>query len=272
MQLITITTDLGYRDPYLAMVKGLLYNKQPECTIVDLACNVNRHAHTEGAFALKSALPYFANETIHLFAVKNVSSMSTRADIGLDNKRYLITKYNYQYIISPDNGLFTLMDKNFDEPVYQIYFENEQQHAFYLRDVFVEVALKILADKPLEEFSLLTNDYCRSINFESYTTPSNLQGKVIYEDDFGNLITSITQQEFDNKVGNKRFTIDLPSGTIDKISNTYDDVNHGNVICFFNSMGLLEIALNGLSATKIVLSKSLFEKYHIDKIIIEVYD
>jgi hypothetical protein len=37
-------------------------------------------------------------------------------------------------------------------------------------------------------------------------------------------------------------------------------------------MNLLEIALNGLSATKIVLSKSLFEKYHIDKIIIEVYD
>ena len=272
MQLITITTDLGYRDPYLAMVKGLLYSKQPDCKIVDLACDVNRHAHTEGAFALKSALPYFTENTIHLFAVKNVSSMSTRADIGIDNKRYLITKYNNQFIVSPDNGLFTLIDKHFDEPVYQIYFEHEHQHAFYLRDVFVDVALKLLANKQLEEFSLLTNDYCRSIHFESYTTPSNLQGKVIYEDDFGNLITSITKQEFENKIGNKRFSIDLPSGTIDKISNTYDDVNHGEVICFFNSMNLLEIALNGLSATKIVLSKSLFEKYHIDKIIIEVYD
>ena len=59
MSIITITTDLGYRDPYLAMVKGIIYSKQPNAKIVDLACEVNMHAHNEGAFALKSALPYF---------------------------------------------------------------------------------------------------------------------------------------------------------------------------------------------------------------------
>jgi S-adenosylmethionine hydrolase len=69
MSIITITTDLGYRDPYLAMVKGVLYSKQPNAHIVDLACDVNSHAHNEGAFALKSALPYFPENTIHLFAI-----------------------------------------------------------------------------------------------------------------------------------------------------------------------------------------------------------
>lgn len=272
MQLITITTDLGYRDPYLAMVKGLIYSKQPNCKIVDLACDVKQHAHGEGAFALKSALPYFPENTIHLFAIKSLSSNATNAHLGLDNKRYLITKYNKQYIISPDNGLFTLIDKGFNEPVYQLYFENEHQHPFYLRDIFVDVALKLLSNLELKEFSLPTEDYCKSYNFESFATPSNLQGKVLYEDDFGNLITSITKQEFETHVGNKRFSIELPSSRVEKIYDTYDDVKHGDVVCFFNSMNLLEIALNGQSATKIVISKTLFEKYHIDKIIIDIYD
>ena len=69
MSIITITTDLGYRDPYLAMVKGMLYCKQPNAQIVDLACDVNPHAHNEGAFALRSALPYFPEDTIHLLHV-----------------------------------------------------------------------------------------------------------------------------------------------------------------------------------------------------------
>ena len=123
----------------------------------------------------------------------------------------------------------------------------------------------------IKEFSLPTEDYCKSYNFESFTTPSNLQGKVLYEDDFGNLITSITKKEFEKAVGNKRFSIELPSSRIEKIYDTYDDVKHGDVVCFFNSMNLLEIALNGQSATKIVISKTVFEKYNIDKIIIEIY-
>jgi len=272
MQIITITTDLGYRDPYLAMVKGLIYSKQPNCKIVDLACDVNQHAHKEGAFSLKAALPYFQENTIHLFAIKSLSSASNNSNLGLDNKRYLITKYKNQFIIGPDNGLFTLIDKEFNEPVYQLYFEKENQHPFYLRDIFVDIALKIMTNLDIKEFSLPTEDYCKSYNFESFSSPNNLQGKVLYEDDFGNLITSITKQEFEKNVGNKRFLIELPSSKINKIYNTYDDVRHGDVVCFFNSMNLLEIALNGQSATKIVVNKALFEKYHIDKIIIEIYD
>jgi S-adenosylmethionine hydrolase len=272
MSIITITTDLGYRDPYLAMVKGLIYQKQPTAKIIDLACSVNKHAHGEGAFALKSSLPYFSENTIHLFAIKYLNSSDTRDNLAIDNTRYLLTKYKGQYIICPDNGALTLIDKEFDEPVYQLYFENEKQHSFYLRDIFVDVANKIINQIPLDEFSTETKDYCKLFAFESFSTPSNLQGTVLYEDDFGNLITSITKEEFDRVVGKKRFSIPLPSGDIKEIYNTYDDVKIGDVVCFFNSMHLLEIALLGQSATKIALKRHVLTKYKIDKIIIEIYD
>jgi S-adenosylmethionine hydrolase len=53
MSIITITTDLGYRDPYLAMVKGMYYilNNQM-LRIVDLACDVNPHMHITKALLL----------------------------------------------------------------------------------------------------------------------------------------------------------------------------------------------------------------------------
>lgn len=272
MSIITITTDLGYRDPYLAMVKGILYSKQPNAKIVDLACDVNVHAHNEGAFALKSALPYFPENTIHLFAIKYLNSSENTKELSVDNTRYLLAKYKGQYIICPDNGVLTLIDKTFDEPVYQLYFETEQLHSFYLRDIFAEIASKIINEVPLEDFCSETQDYCKLYTFESFATPSNLQGNVLYEDDFGNLITSITKQEFEKNVGNKRFSIALPSYNITKVHNTYDDVKIGDVVCFFNSMNFLEISSLGQSATKIVIKRNVLSKYKIDRIIVEIYD
>lgn len=270
MSIITITTDLGYRDPYLAMVKGILYLKQPNTKIVDVSCEVKQHAHSEGAFALKSVLPYFPENTIHLFAVKYLNSSNTKNNLGIDNTRYLLTNYKGQYIITPDNGLYTLIDKEFSEPVFQIYFDSENQHPFYLRDIFIDSAIKLINNQPIEEFASVTNEYCKLFNLQTTITPSNIQGSVLYEDDFGNLITSITKEEFEKSVGKNRFSINLPSGKIEKINNTYDDVKIGDAVCFFNSMGLLEIANVGQSASKLALNKNVLTKFKIDRIIVDI--
>ncbi len=272
MATITITTDLGYRDPYLAMVKGLLYQQNSNLNIVDVSCNVSKHAHNEAAFALKNSMPYFKNGTIHLFAVKNLNSSTTITDLNIDNSRYLITSYKNQYIICPDNGVLTLIDKEFNEPVYQLYFENQKQHSFYLRDIFVDAATKLNNNIAIKEFAHQTTDYCKLLEFECTTTPTSIQGNVIYEDDFGNLITNITKNSFDTHIGNKRFGISFPGGDITKISNSYDEVKIGDVVCFFNAMNLLEIAALGQSATKIVLNRNVLARYKLDKINIEIYD
>jgi S-adenosylmethionine hydrolase len=141
-----------------------------------------------------------------------------------------------------------------------------------LRDIFTEIASKLVNKIHLEEFCAETQDYCKLYAFESFSTPSNLQGMVLYEDDFGNLITSITKQEFEKQVGNKRFSIALPSYNITKINNTYDDVKIGDVVCFFNSMNLLEISSLGQSATKIVIKRNVLSKYKIERIIVDIYD
>jgi S-adenosyl-L-methionine hydrolase (adenosine-forming) len=272
MRLITITTDLGYRDPYLSMVKGILYNKVKDATVIDLACNIAKHAHSDAAFALKSALPFYPEGTVHLFAVKNNHSSGTKKELMVDNTRYLLTTYKGQYIVCPDNGLFTMMDKGFNDKVYQLYFDSPAQHAFYLRDIFTDVAEKLVSGIAIDEFAHETQDYCRLFQFDAYTTPGNLIGFVVYEDDFGNLVTNISRADFNAAVGNKRFSISLPAGTVTRIYDTYDDVGSGDVVCFFNTLGLLEIATNAQPANKLLKGRAIQEKYRLDKITIDIYD
>ena len=130
-------------------------------------------------------------------------------------------------------------------------------------------------EKLKQEYQNLMEEYTwNDIVYNSKFSFEPVVGNVyhLYEDSFGNLITTITREEFEKNVGNKRFSIALPSGDVTKIYNTYDDVKIGDVVCFFNSMDLLEIALLGQAANKLAIKKSVLSKYKIDRIIVEIYD
>src|SRR6185436_15749833 len=123
MSIVTLTTDLGYRDPYLAIVKATLISQNPGQQIIDLSCEINNNTISDAAFILKNALPYFPENTIHLVAIKFIVDRSSPdKNSNIDNSRYLLTRYKGQYIVCPDNGLLTLLDADFKEPVYQVYY------------------------------------------------------------------------------------------------------------------------------------------------------
>ena len=67
-------------------------------------------------------------------------------------------------------------------------------------------------------------------------------------DDFGNIVTNITRAKFKETVGDREFVITLPGMRINKIHRTYDDVKYGSPLVLFNSLGNLEVAVNGKSA------------------------
>ncbi len=130
MSLVTLTTDLGYRDHYLAIVKAGLLSRVPSLQIIDLSCEIRNNNISDAAFVLKNALPHFPAGSIHLIGIKFAQEKS-RLQNQIDNSRYLLTQYKNQYIITPDNGLFSLVDKEFNEPVYQIYYEGEYKRHFF---------------------------------------------------------------------------------------------------------------------------------------------
>jgi len=248
MSLVTLTTDLGYRDPYLAIVKAKFLANN--INVVDLSCEIKNASVTDVAYVLKLGLANFKENTIHLIGIKSSHKSKNNKQNEADNTRYLISKYKQQYIITPDNGLFTLLDKNYNEPIYQLYYTNQDFNKFYLNDILVDAALHILLTGNVNEISSETKDFYKIYDFEPFLNGTILKGKNIYIDDFGNIVTNITKEIFNEYIGNKPFTIKFPGAKIQKISTNYDDVEFGKALVLFNTLGNLEIALNGASAYK----------------------
>ena len=272
MSIVTLTTDLGYRDPYLAIVKAKLFSTLPEIKIIDLSCDIKDNNISDAAFILKNALPYFPENTIHLMAVKFIiDSGNSNKQNNIDNTRYLVSRYKGQYIVCPDNGLLSLIDSNYNEPVYQLYYDEKIKHHFFLKDIFTDVAVHLSKTNNIVDVAMLTSDYYKAFQFESFVTGNILRGKGIYVDDFGNIITNITETQFNEVIGKKNFSITLPGARINKIVNTYDEVKQGQPLVLFNSFGNLEVAVNGKSALKMLCPRDIGSKFDFN-LLIEFYD
>lgn len=272
MSIVTLTTDLGYRDPYLGIVKAQLISRDPSIQIIDLSCDIKGNNISDAAFVLKNALPYFPENTIHLVAIKFIVDKSgLNKNHGIDNSRYLLTRYQNQYILCPDNGLLTLIDQGFNEPVYQVYYEGDNKHHFFLKDVFVDAALHLAQKKKVEEIASPVADYYRASQFESFVNGNLLRGKGIYVDDFGNIITNITREKFNEVVARRNFTITLPGARISRVYDSYDEVRYGNPLVLFNSFGYLEVAVNGKSAFQMLCPRDVGSTFDFN-LLIEFYD
>jgi S-adenosylmethionine hydrolase len=272
MSIITLTTDLGYRDPYLAIVKARLISSNPAHHIIDLSCDIKDNNISHAAFIVKNSLSYFPEDSIHLVAIKFIVDRSDlNKSSNVDNSRYLITRYKNQFIICPDTGLYTLIDAAFNEPVYQLYYEGENKHHFFLKDVFVDAALHLLQKNKIEDIATLTNDYYKAFQFESFVNGSILRGKGIYVDDFGNIITNITKEKFTEVIGRRNFIITLPGSRITRIHGTYDEVKYGTPLVLFNSFGYLEVAINGKSAFNMLCPRDIGTTFDFN-LLIEFYD
>ncbi|MBX3164051.1 MAG: SAM-dependent chlorinase/fluorinase [Bacteroidetes bacterium] len=272
MSIVTLTTDLGYRDPYLALVKAKLISQTQNVNIVDLSCEIKGNNISHAAYILKNSLPHFPDNSIHLVAVKFLLDRSNQTkNLGIDNTRFLLTKYKNQFIVCPDNGLFTLIDKDFSEQVFEIYYADEKQKHFFLKDVFADVAAHLLKNNKIEDIAKPTADYYKAVAPESYVNGNVLRGKGIYVDDFGNIVCNISKEKFNEVIGKRKFSVHLPGKLLSEIHSTYDEVNFNQPVVIFNSFGYLEVAINGKSAAQMLVKRDIGNNFDFD-IIIEIHD
>ena len=103
--IITLLTDFGTRDPYVAAMKGVILSLRPDAVLVDLTHEVPPQDIVAGAFLLAEATPYFPPGTIHLAVV----------DPGVGTQRRALAAHaREQFWVGPDNGLFHLVFREND--------------------------------------------------------------------------------------------------------------------------------------------------------------
>jgi S-adenosylmethionine hydrolase len=183
---ITLTTDFGTRDGYVAEMKGVMLGLAPAVRLVDVTHEIAPHDVMEGALVLEAVAAAFPPGTVHVAVV----------DPGVGTaRRGLVVAAAGQLFVGPDNGVFTpLLAANGWRAfalAAGVYRRAEVSRTFHGRDVFAPAAAHLVLGVPPERFGPAVTDPVRLPWPRPRSTPRSVHGTVVHVDRFGNLITCI---------------------------------------------------------------------------------
>jgi hypothetical protein len=237
MAIITLTTDLGYKDFYQAALKGSILSQLPNANIVDISHGVSAFNIPQAAFVLKNAFHYFPKFTVHLIGIDSVFN---------EKARYLALKYKDHFFVGSDNGIFSLL---FDEDPSEIVELNIMQDLkflhFPLSDIFTKAATHLAKGGKLKDIGVPVQAVEQKITIQPVIERNIIRGSVIYIDSFQNVITNVTKEIFTHEQNARDFTLFFRrSESITQLSWHYNEVPEGEKLCLFGISNHLEIAIN----------------------------
>jgi S-adenosylmethionine hydrolase len=249
--IITLLTDFGTKDHYVASIKGVILSINPHCLVIDITHQVNPQDIQEGAFILAHAYSYFPKGTIHLSVVD--------PGVGGSRRPILLVTQNYSFV-GPDNGLFTLVAQK--EKVTQVvvlteqrYFLSKVSKTFHGRDLFAPVAAHLsLGIKPAA-FGNEMNAIMK-IGFQKpMLKEGRLLGEILHIDTFGNLVTNIDRETLFRFTKGQALAIRAGGKTISGLKEGYWEGKKGEAIAILGSSGFLEVSVREGNAQKMLKVK-----------------
>ena len=238
--IITLLTDFGLRDPYVAMMKGVILSINPHAHLVDISNQIRAGSIMQAAGMIRETFKYFPDGTVHV-AVVDPGVGGTRRLLGVEAANH--------FFVGPDNGIFWPMIKGFEDPkavhlTETKFFLSKVSRTFHGREIFSPVAAHLSLGVNLEEMGPVLDDPITLEFPEPYEKDEVLYGEIIRVDNFGNLITNISTKELDNFLEKDMPVIELGNLSITELSHTYSDAKEGQPLALINSSDWLEIAVN----------------------------
>lgn len=245
MAIITLTTDFG-EGLYSAQVKGRILRINPNAKIIDIAHNIEKFDILEGAFLVSETSKYFPSRTIHIAVV----------DPGVGGKRKpLIVETERGHFIGPDNGIFTFINplKITEINVSKLYEalgeRQDVSDVFHARDIFGPAAA--LLSRGVTSGNLgRTVEKMERLRLDSPEISSRkVEGRIIYVDSFGNLVTNI---KYDFAMGRK-LAVQVGRRKLQAaFAKAFSDVPEGKAVVLRGSHGFLEVDVNKKDASKVL--------------------
>ena len=244
MQIVTLTSDTGLQDYYVAAMKGAILNQMHQTTIIDISHQIRPFDVANAAFQLRCCYRDFPKGTIHIIGVDSEPILSgDRASFPT------IMLFSGQFFISNDNGFFgCFLDEEQPDELFQFtdILNHPEMVKFPTKNCFIPLAKRIAAGESIGSFANPTTAYKRAFMQKPVIEHLIIRGNVIHIDGYGNLITNISRSDFDRFGEKTPFTIKYLNKEyyIDEINETYNNVTMGERVALFNSSELLEIAIN----------------------------
>lgn len=249
--LITLTTDFGTADPYVAEMKGVLLSEGPaDLRIVDLSHELPPFDVYAAALFLRAAVPRFPPGTIHVVVV----------DPGVGSARApIVVKQGNQLLVGPDNRVFGYLFDGSEE----VYVadparlgERALSATFHGRDLFAPLAARLASGAAPIELGARAESYQHLVFPLVELAGDTLQGRVIHVDHFGNLITNITRSVLLGFLNAGTQGESAPATTVIHVgeqkvrglSTHYAEAKPGELLALIGSNQLLEVAVREGSA------------------------
>ena len=237
MGIITLTTDLGHRDFYQAALKGSIISQFPAVQLIDISHDIPSFDIQHAAYVLKNAYTYFPEKTVHLVGIDSVFNGDTR---------YLALRYNDHFFVGADNGIFSLvLDGPPQEAVELNIIQDLKYLHFPLTDIFSKAACHLAKGGKLTEIGDPVDSVVDRTLVQPVVENDSLRGSVVFIDSFGNVISNISKELFNNVQRGRSFVVYFRRNeTINQMSWHYNEVPEGEKLCLFGISNYLEIAIN----------------------------
>jgi S-adenosylmethionine hydrolase len=247
--IITLLTDFGTRDHYVAAVKGVLLELLPGATVVDVSHEVPPHDVTQAAFLLANCWRDFPSGTVHLAVV----------DPGVGSERHPIAvSADNHYFVGPDNGVFTYIYRESGKWIAREIMPAGPRRrtlsaTFHGRDIFAPAAAALAGDTPFDGMGSVIEKPNMLDLPRVEIEIGKISGAVIHIDRFGNLITNITQAHLVAAgISSGSMTVKLVGREITRSVDHYAEAPPGDVVGLVGSSGYYELAKRDGSAAEAV--------------------
>ena len=263
MAIITLTTDFGEKDHFVGSVKGAIYTEVEDVKIVDISHSISPFHLHEAAYIIQNAYKSFPEGTIHVIGVDS--------ELNPENK-HIALLLDGHYFVCADNGIISLLTAEIrPEKIVEINIHDRVTSNFPVLDVFVKVAGHIARGGTLEVIGKNISEIkeLTAIKPVVNKTETQIIGNIIYVDNYGNVVTNITEKIFDQVGHGREFIIHVRTSKIKKIYKRYSDAinfdlppdkreEDGKKLAIWNSSGYLELAVYKSNASSVGGASSLF--------------
>ena len=235
---ITLLTDFGTFDGYVAAMKGAITNIAPSALVDDASHDIYPGDIAGAAHALRRYWKLYPEGTVHLVVV----------DPGVGStRRAIAVEADGRYLIGPDNGVFTFVltdakHATVIEITNDRYSREHISHTFHGRDVFAPAAAHIAAGTAPRHLGQVITDPVMIAAPPPLVTETAVHGEILNVDRFGNLLTNISADMI-TPGAELEF-----AGEVVRIVGAYSDAEQGETVALINSDGVLEIAIRDANA------------------------
>jgi hypothetical protein len=237
MPIVTLLTDYGTTDSYVAELKAGVLAAAPEAVLVDVTHAVPQGDVRAAAYLLGRTWQRFPLATVHL-AIVDPGVGTARAALAIGARGH--------WFVGPDNGLFTPVLRDQEVEIVALPVPDSASPTFHGRDLFAPAAAALASGVSLQ---VLGKGFLGMPERLVYAEPryegKSIVGEIVYVDRFGTLVTNLTPEAVPDYA-----VMEVEGLDIGPLRRTYGDVPTGGLLAYEGSGGAIEIAVRDGSAAR----------------------